>query len=65
MAKGLTGVVLGLGLMLVFYRPVNQFIFRVAGMVVLGALIYTVASIMAIVTHCYTCPVGAFPRSAK
>ena len=51
MAKGLTVLVFGVGLMLVFYSPGNQFMFIAAGIGVLGALMYTVASIIAVRTH--------------
>jgi hypothetical protein len=51
MAKGLTALVFGVGLMLMFYAPGNQFMFIAAGIGVLGALMYTVASIIAVRTH--------------
>jgi hypothetical protein len=51
MAKGLTGMVLGVVLMLMFYSPGDQFMFIAAGIGVLGALMYTVASIIAVRTH--------------
>lgn len=48
MAKGLTGMVLGVALMLMFYASGNQLMFIAAGIVALGAIVFTAGAIVAV-----------------
>lgn len=48
MAKGLTGMVLGVAAMSMFYNPGNQLMFIAACLVALGAVIFTVGAIVAV-----------------
>lgn len=48
LAKGLTGMVLGVASMLMFFSPSDRYTFIAACLVALGAAIFTAASIIAV-----------------